>query len=130
MSMPAGPEQFGEAASGPAAGLARGAAGETALRTDSSLAGAPAPGVAYPIQAPGAGPEPAWLNGAEGQPGGRAGRPGPDEAEEADLTRGDSAKPAGRDARRRQQEREYVRAVQRRMLEERERMGGLGGLIR
>ncbi|HEX7472661.1 MAG TPA: hypothetical protein VF323_06235, partial [Candidatus Limnocylindrales bacterium] len=42
----------------------------------------------------------------------------------------DEALPAGRDQRRRHQEREFVRAVQRRMLEERERMGGLGGLIR
>ena len=38
--------------------------------------------------------------------------------------------PLGTDQRRRHQEREMVYAVQRRMLEERERMGGLGGLIR
>jgi hypothetical protein len=36
----------------------------------------------------------------------------------------------GKDQRRRQEEREFVFAVQRRLLEERERMGGLGGLIR
>ncbi len=42
----------------------------------------------------------------------------------------DPARPAGKDQRRRQEERELVHAVQRRLLEERERMGGLGGLIR
>ena len=41
-----------------------------------------------------------------------------------------TAQPAGKDQRRRRQEREFVFAVQRRLLEERERMGGLGGLIR
>ena len=42
----------------------------------------------------------------------------------------DAAIPAGKDQRRRREERELVFAVQRRLLEERERMGGLGGLIR
>lgn len=51
-------------------------------------------------------------------------------AADDDATGDDAALPFGRDQRRRHQEREFVRAVQRRLLEERERMGGLGGLIR
>jgi hypothetical protein len=42
----------------------------------------------------------------------------------------DAARPSGKDQRRRHEDRELVRAIQRQMLEERERMGGLGGLIR
>jgi hypothetical protein len=55
-----------------------------------------------------------------------AGEPGPG----GESSRDDSGIPAGADQRRRRQEREMVYAVQRRLLEERERMGGLGGLIR
>ena len=70
-----------------------------------------------------------WIPGPGqhlGQPVSEAHGPGPGEHAASE----DRTLPVGKDQRQRQQEREFVRAVQRRMLEERERMGGLGGLIR
>jgi hypothetical protein len=86
-------------------------------------------GPADDLRAEGAGRTPERISG------GVAGRPGTDAgaaegATRDDIVIGDATRPAGKDQRRRHEERELVLAVQRRMLEERERMGGLGGLIR